>query len=33
MQRLDNTTFTAETEHSINFTQQGKKFCVKSTLQ
>ena len=31
-QGLDGTTFTAEALYSINFTQSGKKICIKSTL-
>ena len=27
MQRLDYTTLTAEVKYSVNFTEQGKKFC------
>ena len=31
-QRLDDTTLTAEAKYPINFTQLGKRFCVKYTL-
>ena len=31
-QGLDGTAFTAEALYSINFTQSGKKICIKSTL-
>ena len=31
-QHLDNSTITAETKYSINFTKSGQRFCVKSAL-
>ena len=30
--RLSNATITSEAEYSINFTESGKKVCVKFTL-
>ena len=31
-QGLDDVTLTAKAKHPINFTQSGKKICIKSTL-
>ena len=31
-QGSDDTTLTAEARYAINFTQSGKKICIKSTL-